>query len=250
MATRVVRNIICIDEEKCNGCGECASACAEGAIRIVEGKAKLVSEQYCDGLGACLGECPTGAITIEPREAEVFDQAATAEHLRRLGREPASHAHAPAHAEAHGSGACPHAAVMSFAPAEEATESAPQTSRLRQWPVQLTLVPASAPFFQGADLLITADCVPYAYADYHRQLLEGKAVVVGCPKLDDVHSYIEKLTAILTESDIRRVTVAIMEVPCCRGMVAAAKQALAASGKDLPLEVVTVGIRGQVSSRT
>ncbi len=237
MAGKVTRNIVRIDAEKCNGCGVCATACAEGAIAIIDGKAKLVSEQYCDGLGACLN-CPLGAISIETREAEAFDEAATAEHLARLGK-------APAHPAAHAHGGCPSAAVMSFAAAAPAAEAAPQASALRQWPVQLMLVPPTAPFFQGADLLITADCVPYAYADYHQDLLAGRAVVVGCPKLDDAAYYQEKLTTILRESDVRSVTVAIMEVPCCRAMVMAAKHALAASGKDLPLQVVTIGLRGE-----
>ncbi len=238
MSGRVRRNIIHVDEEKCNGCGQCATACAEGAIRIVDGKAKLVSEQYCDGLGACLGECPTGALTVETRESEAFDEAATEEHLTRLGR---THQTQP-------SSGCPSAADRTFAPGE--AEASRGTSQLRHWPVQLTLVSPTAEWLQGADLLIAADCVPHAYADYHADLLAGKALVVGCPKLDDVHYYVEKLTTMLRESDVRSVTVAIMEVPCCRGLVAAAKQALAASDKDLPFEVVTIGIRGQVVARS
>ncbi len=245
MATKTVRSIIHIDEEKCNGCGQCVTACAEGAIQLVDGVAKLVKEQYCDGLGACLGECPQGAILIEPRVADAYDADATADHLRSLGRDPAAaYAHADDHAPAHAHAGCPGAAVRSFAPAATA-EVAAQPSALRQWPVQLTLVPPTAPYFQGADLLLTADCVPYAYADYHSDLLAGRAVAIGCPKLDDTQSYVDKLTTILTQSDIRSLTVAIMEVPCCRGLVRVAQEALAASGKEIPLEVVTVGIKGE-----
>jgi Fe-S-cluster-containing hydrogenase component 2 len=240
MALRTVRSIIHIDEEKCNGCGLCATACAEGAIQIVDGKARLVKEQYCDGLGACLGECPQGAIRIEQRVADGYDADATADHLRTLGRDPAA---AYAHEYGAAPASCPGAAVKSFAPAATAVAVA-QASALRQWPVQLTLVPPVAPYFQGADLLLTADCVPYAYADYHSELLAGRAVVVGCPKLDNTQAHVEKLTAILTQSEIRSLTVAIMEVPCCQGLVRVAQEALAASGKDIPLAVVTIGIRG------
>ena len=236
MATNAQRNIVHIDAEKCNGCGQCVTGCAEGAIQLVDGKARLVKEQYCDGLGACLGECPQGAITIAQREAEAFDPEATEEHLKRIGRQPlAARNHAPA--------ACPSARAQAFAPAGSAATG--QASALGQWPVQLMLVPTNAPCFQGADLLITADCVPFAYADYHADLLAGKAVVVGCPKLDDSGYYVEKLAALLRDSDVRSLTVAIMEVPCCRGMVRVAQQAVADSGKDLPLEVVTIGLRGE-----
>jgi hypothetical protein len=186
---------------------------------------------------------------VEPRVAEEYDSDATAEHLRRLGRDPAA---AYAQANDHASPAeaaplpcgCPGSAVQSFSPSATA-EVVSQPSALRQWPVQLTLVPPTAPYFQGADLLLTADCVPYAYADYHSHLLKGKAVAIGCPKLDDAPAYIDKLAAILTQSDIRSLTVAIMEVPCCRGLAHVAQEALAASGKEIPLEVVTIGIRGE-----
>jgi Pyruvate/2-oxoacid:ferredoxin oxidoreductase delta subunit len=237
MAAPVRRQIVLIDEEKCNGCGQCAAACAEGAIQVIEGKARLVKEEYCDGLGACLGECPQDAIRIEERIAGAFDPEATEAHLRRLGRGPApAHQHAPA--------GCPSAAAQSFAPAAAARPPG-QASALAPWPVQLHLVPPAAPYFQGADLLVTADCVPFAYADYHADLLAGKAVVVGCPKLDDTASYLDKLTAIFSASDIRSITVAIMEVPCCRGLVQLVQRALAQSGKDLPVDVVTITVRGE-----
>jgi Pyruvate/2-oxoacid:ferredoxin oxidoreductase delta subunit len=237
MSAPVRRQIVVIDEEQCNGCGQCAAACAEGAIQVIEGKARLVKEEYCDGLGACLGECPQGAIRIEERVAGAFDQEATEEHLRRLGRSPApAHQHTPT--------GCPSAAVHTFAPAA-AARPAGQASALAQWPVQLHLVPPAAPYFQGADLLVTADCVPFAYADYHADLLAGKTVVVGCPKFDDAGFYVDKLAAIFSASDIRSVTVAIMEVPCCRGLVQVVRRALAQSGKDLPVQVVTITIRGE-----
>ena len=245
-----VRTIIHIDEEKCDGCGQCANACAEGAIQIVDGKAKLVSEVYCDGLGACIGECPTGALWTEQREAEDYDVEATRAHLSRIGRDPsaahdpnAEHEHAPAHAQDTLACGCPGAAARIFAPAAEQGRTG-QASALGQWPVQLALVPPNAPYFQGADLLVTADCVPFAYADYHADLLAGRAVVVGCPKLDDVQFHADKLAAILAASDIRSLTVAIMEVPCCGGLVRLVQRALEQSGKDIPVEVVTIGVRG------
>ena len=238
---KVSRSIVRIDEERCDGCGQCASACAEGAIQIVDGKARLVSERYCDGLGACIGECPQGAITIEQRPAEEFDEEATREHLRRMGRDPEG---AHGHVE-HAHAGCPSAAAQTFAPAGRRAGQTGNASALGQWPVQLMLVPPDAPYFQGADLLVTADCVPFAYADYHAELLAGKAVVVGCPKLDDAQHYVHKLAQILSASDIRSLTVAIMEVPCCRGLVRIVEQAMEEAGKEAPLEIVTIGIRGE-----
>ncbi len=249
--TKVLRKIVRIDESKCDGCGLCVPACHEGAIEVIDGKARLVSDRYCDGLGDCLGECPQGAITIEEREANEYDEAAVQARMEVAGRgDPTGRpydAHA-AHAE-HGHGGCPGAMAMQFQrPATEADEddgSGPRPSMLAQWPVQLSLVPPNAPYFQGADLLVTADCVPFAYADYHRDYLKGKALVIGCPKLDDIEFYREKLTAILQASDIKSVTVLHMEVPCCFGIVAAAEQAVAASGKDIAFETVTIGIQGE-----
>ncbi len=264
MTAKTVRNVIHIDEEKCDGCGQCAIACAEGAIEIVDGKARLVSERYCDGLGACLGECPQGAITVEQREADDYDVAATRQHLQSIGRDPAA-AHDPGaehenpedelpcgcpgsaareFTPAAAQTACPGSAARAFAPSAGQGRAA-QPSALGQWPVQLTLVPPDAPYFQGADLLVTADCVPYAYADYHADLLAGKAVVVACPKLDNAAAHLAKLAAILSASDIRSITVAIMEVPCCGGLVPLVTRALAESGKSIPLEVITIGVRGE-----
>ncbi len=244
----MIRKIVQIDEERCNGCGLCVPACAEGAIAIVDGKARLAADNLCDGLGACLGDCPQGAIRIIEREADRFDEAAVEQHLKETGAEIV-----PAHAHSGGpshSGGCPGSRVISFAPPppvetpEENEEREP--SRLGQWPVQLHLVPVTAPYFQDADLLIAADCVPFAYAGFHRDFLAGKAVVIGCPKLDDNLFYLEKLTELFRSSTIRSVTVVRMEVPCCGGIVMAAKQALAASGKEIPFTEVIVGIKGDL----
>ncbi|BCR04783.1 4Fe-4S ferredoxin [Desulfuromonas versatilis] len=244
----MIREIVKIDEEKCNGCGLCVPSCAEGAIKIVNGKAKLIADNLCDGLGACLGDCPEGAITIERREAEEFDEVAVEEHLNKEGK-PAPAGHGPAaHAPAHGGG-CPSARVMNIdrQPAPAAAEEAgTRQSQLRQWPVQMHLVPPTAPFLRDADLLLAADCAPFAYADFHKDFLAGKALLIGCPKLDDGQAYLEKLTAMLRGNNIKRLTVVHMEVPCCSGLIAIARQAIAACGKDVPLETIRIGIQGDV----
>ncbi len=250
----MIRKIVQIDEDKCNGCGLCVPACAEGAIRIENGKARLSADNLCDGLGACLGECPQDAIRVIEREADEFDESAVETHLKEIGRNP----HAPAaeappapHSHTQHHGGCPGSRVVTFAPAAPRSESEPaekQPSRLAQWPVQLHLVPVTAPYFQDADLLIAADCVPFAYADFHRDFLAAKAVVVGCPKLDDNRAYAEKLTELFRNASIRSITVVRMEVPCCGGIVMAARQALAASGKEIPFEEVTIGIRGDMKA--
>ncbi len=247
----MIRKIVQIDQEKCNGCGLCVPSCAEGAIRIENGKAVLAADNLCDGLGACLGECPQDAIRVIEREADEFDEAAVAEHLKVDGREPhAPHGKPatppPAH---HHGGGCPGSRAMSFAPSSAppaATEEGNRQSRLAQWPVQLHLVPVNAPYFQDADLLIAADCVPFAYGDFHKDFLAGKALVIGCPKLDDNNFYLQKLTELFRVSSIRSITVLRMEVPCCGGIVMAARQALAASGKEIPFQEVTIGIQGGV----
>jgi len=247
----MLRKIVKIDQEKCNGCGECVPSCAEGAITIVDGKAVLAADKLCDGLGACLGDCPLDAITIEEREADEFDEAAVEQHLTSQGKPVPHQAPAPQAAPAphsHGGG-CPGSRAMSFAKPETTADAGPAASRqsqLGQWPVQLTLVSTTAPYFQGADLLITADCVPVAYAGYHEDFLRGKAVVMGCPKLDDNNFYQQKLTELLTKSDIRSLTVLKMEVPCCGGIAVAARQALAASGRQIPYREVTIGIHGEI----
>ena len=238
----VLRSIVKIDEEKCTGCGLCVPACAEGAIKIIKGKAKLISDKYCDGLGACLGECPVGAITIEERETEEFDEEAVKEHLKREQTVPAVHYSHSVHQP------CPSAKVMYFERnlTEKEVVTAPEksASMLSQWPVQLTLVPPTAPFFENADLLIAADCVPFAYANFHSDFLRGKTLVVGCPKLDNAGFYKEKLTEIFKQSNIRSVTVVNMEVPCCFGLYRLIKEALDSSGKNVPLKQEIISIKG------
>ena len=247
----MLRKIVKINEELCNGCGLCVPACAEGAIKIVDGKAVLDADNLCDGLGACLGECPQNAIQIIEREADEFDEAAVERHLQTIGRavHPAPPATTAASNGHHGHGGCPGSRAMTLTPPAASTgtgTTANQPSQLRQWPVQLHLVPTSAPYLQGADLLIAADCVPFAYADFHRNLLAGKVVLVGCPKLDDNQFYLQKLTELFRTVDLRSITVARMEVPCCGGIAMAARQALAASGKEIPLQDVIIGINGTI----
>jgi NAD-dependent dihydropyrimidine dehydrogenase PreA subunit len=237
------REIVKIDEEKCNGCGLCVPACAEGAIRIVDGKARLIADNLCDGLGACLGDCPMDAIAIERREADEFDEEAVDVHLSAAGQETP-----PTAAHSSHQGGCPSVRLMTFGKEESvpaAEEPGSRQSQLRQWPVQMHLVPPGAPFLKDADLLLAADCVPFAYADFHRDFLKDKALLIGCPKLDDGQAYLRKLTAILQNNDIVRLTVMHMEVPCCSGLIAIARQAVAASGKDIPLETIRIGIQGE-----
>jgi len=253
----MIREIVKIDEDKCNGCGDCVPGCAEGAIQIIDGKARLVADNLCDGLGACLGHCPMGAITIEKRQADEFDEAAVEEHLETA---VAPSAHAPGHghggcpsAQARGfaapaghGGGCPSAQVRRFSAEKTAGEEAGvRPSQLRQWPVQMHLVPPTAPFLKDADLLLAADCVPFAYADFHKDFLKDRALLIGCPKLDDGQAYLHKLTALLKGNNIRSLTVLHMEVPCCSGLIAIARQALAASGKEIPLETIRIGIQGE-----
>lgn len=258
-----IREMVKIDEEKCDGCALCVPSCAEGAIQIIDGKARLVADNLCDGLGACLGDCPQGAITIEKRDADEFDEIAVADRLKEIGREPLPHSHPPvAPAQAGGcpsaqvksfaappqGGGCPSARLMDFAakPAVETSEEGQRPSELRQWPVQMNLVPPTAPFLQDAEVLFAADCVPFAYADFHKDMLKDKVLLIGCPKLDDGQAYLEKLTQMLQVANIRKLSVAVMEVPCCSGLVALSRQAIAASGKDIPFEIITVGIKGDI----
>jgi len=243
------RNIILIDESRCDGCGQCATACAEGALQIINGKARLVSETYCDGLGACLGTCPRDAIRIEERDVAAFDGQAVAQHLGQAIPAPAPVA-APVPTVPRHAG-CPGLAVHDFgarpatAPAGVAG-AATAVSELRQWPVQLHLVPAQAPLWQGASLLLAADCVPFALPDFHARLLAGHRLAIACPKLDNREANLEKLTAILRQNDIRELTVARMEVPCCSGLTRLAEQAMAAAGKTIPLREVIITLHGEL----
>lgn len=233
------RRIVHIDRSKCNGCGLCVDACHEGAIQMVDGKAELVSDIYCDGLGDCLGECPTGAITIEERDAEAFDPAAVASRQ-----------------EANGGGACPGSGCPGMRAFQQQTatggspfradqSTAPQ-SRLGHWPVQLSLVPVQAPWWDGSELLLVADCVPVALPAFHSRLVGGRGIALACPKLDDAGAHAEKLAAILAHNRVRRVIVARMSVPCCSGLVRVAEAAVARAGGATPIEVIVVDHNGQV----
>ena len=239
------RRIIHISEEKCTGCGLCAAACHEGAIGMVDGKAKLLRDDYCDGLGDCLPACPADAITIEEREALPYDRAAVEAKLRAEGKAvPAG---------------CPGSRVRNLRPAGEAAAAVPvagaapavpaRQSCLRQWPVQIKLVPVQAPFFDGARLLIAADCTAYAYANFHEDFIHGHVTLIGCPKLDE-GDYAEKLEAIFASNNIKSITVVRMEVPCCGGLEQAVIRALQASGKMIPWQVVTVSTDGTILDRT
>lgn len=242
MATR---KIVKIDEEKCNGCGLCIPNCVEGALQIIDGKAKLISEKYCDGLGACLGHCPQDAITIIEREAEDFDEKAVEAFLHKKPEVKPDSKSQPAPLFT----GCPSSRAMHFKVPEvhtESTSTTPSISQLTQWPVQLKLVPVNAPYFQDADLLVVADCVPFAYPNFHQDFLKGRAVVVGCPKLDDIQYYKEKLTEIFKTNSIRSVTIPYMEVPCCFGLVKATEDAIKASGKDIPLRKIEISIQGKI----
>ena len=238
----MIRKIIHIDEEKCNGCGACVTACHEGAIGLVNGKAKLMRDDYCDGFGDCLPGCPTGAITFEEREAAAYDEQAVLENKQKK----AAAAQAPAHS------GCPGHQMHQFdrksAPAASAAVGTALPSQLGQWPCQIKLVPVNAPYFNGAKLLIAADCTAYAYANIHQEFMQGKITLIGCPKLDAV-DYSEKLTAILSQNDIKSVTVLRMEVPCCGGLEHAAVTALKNSGKFIPWQVVTFSIDGRILDR-
>jgi len=232
-----VRNVVRIDEAKCTGCGLCATACAEGAIKIINGKARLISESYCDGLGACLSHCPEGAITIEQREAAAFDEEAV---KAQLG--PKS----PPHVEP--LFVCPGMAAQQLtrddSPAQN--DEAEIASHLGQWPVQLKLVSPTASYFADADLLLVADCVPFAMGDFHRRFLRGRSIAVGCPKLDDVRFYIDKVAQILRANRLRSLTVIHMEVPCCSGLTRVVREAIASTGKPMAFQDVTISLRGSV----
>ncbi|MBM3249654.1 MAG: 4Fe-4S ferredoxin [Candidatus Omnitrophica bacterium] len=272
------RKIIKIDEEKCNGCGLCIPNCPEGAIQVIDGKARLISDLFCDGLGACIGHCPQGAIAIEEREAEKYDERKVMENIVRQGENTiiAHLAHLKEHDEegylkeamqflkekhldiplesgpahhVHGHAGCPGAKITEFKK-RAGSGHAPaghQESGLEQWPIQLALVPAFAPFLNDADLLIAADCVPFAYASFHRDLLRGKVLLVGCPKFDDTQLYSQKLTQMFQNNRIKSVTYAHMEVPCCSGLTPLIQSAITASGKEIPFRETVISIKGERS---
>jgi NAD-dependent dihydropyrimidine dehydrogenase PreA subunit len=271
------RNIIEIDEEKCNGCGQCVSACAEGAIQLVNGKAKLVSENYCDGLAACLGECPEGALKIVERDADAFDPEAVEQYLKKQGSGSRGHKEkgfegsrvqgdkgtrqgdSPTvfnserrtqNSELNLPCGCPSTHLQMFdSPCEAANRPVQHTdvdSALTHWPVQIKLVPPAAPFLKGADILIASDCTPVAYPGFHNDFLKGKTVLMGCPKFDDTEEYINKFAEIFRIADIKSITALIMEVPCCSKMPFLIQQGMALAGKSIPVEIVVVSTRGKI----
>ena len=237
----MIRKIIRIDKDKCNGCGVCADACHEGAIDIINGKAELVREHFCDGLGDCLPECPTGAISFEEREAPAYDEEAVREAQKKIfTKNQAMSAYS----------GCPGTKIMQIQRTEtsepvEPSLTADSMSKLQNWPVQIKLAPVNAPYFNGAKLLIAADCTAYAYASFHQDFIRNKVTLIGCPKLDQV-DYSEKLTEIIQNNNIQSVTIVRMEVPCCGGLEMAAKKALQSSGKFIPWQVVTISIDGKI----
>lgn len=240
----MIRKIVKIDEEKCNGCGLCITSCHEGALQLVNGKAKLVSESYCDGLGACLPECPTGAITIEEREAAAFDEETVKKHTEAQNNKNIPEKLACGCPGTHARTIEKKAKNIKISN-DSCKSTTPLESQLSQWPCQIKLVPVNAPYFDNAHLLVAADCTAYAYANIHNDFMRNKITIIGCPKLDDTN-YAEKLAQILKVNEIKSVTVLRMEVPCCGGIVNAVKQALLNSGKMIPWNIVTIGTDGSI----
>jgi len=254
---RTMRKIVEIDEDLCNGCGECVHSCAEGALHVIDGKARLVSEIYCDGLGACLKECPQGAIKIGEREAAAFDEHATEQHLQERRKSLQQETvETPEPADSLNCG-CPSSRLQMFSgsPCSEANKPAAHinqissTSALTHWPVQIRLVPPAAPFLKGANLLVAADCTPIAYPHFHGDFLKDKVIMVGCPKFDNADEYIQKFADIFRTADIRSVTVVVMEVPCCSKLPVIVERALEIAGKQIPVEEVVISTRGSVLGR-
>lgn len=250
---KIERNIIEIDENRCTGCGQCALACAEGAIEIVEGKAKVIKESLCDGLGACIGECPEGALKITKRKADAFDPDGVEGHLKEKGRMVI---HKPQTIETQKEidllpCGCPSTHIQIFhdrqaTPSQGTCQEEKTPSELTHWPVQIRLVPSYATFLKDAHLLVAADCTAVAYPDFHRDFLKGRACLIGCPKFDDTNAYIERFGEIFKENNIKDITVLIMEVPCCSKLPVIVKEAIKKAGKNIPLEVVKIGARGNI----
>jgi len=241
----VLRKIVQINEDKCNGCGLCIPACHEGAIQIINGKAKLLADKLCDGLGDCLGECPVGAIEIIEREADEYDEIAVQERMKELKKADENSCGCPG-SKPQFFGGCPGSRVQSFRQEETSSEKVHINSELRQWPVQLHLVPIDAPYFANQDLLIAADCVPLAYANFHQEFLKDKGVAIACPKLDNTAPYAAKLAEIIKTNNIKSITIARMEVPCCGGLSMLVKQAVQAADVDIPVIEKVIGIRGNI----
>ncbi len=245
MKTR--RKIIEIDEKLCDGCGQCVIACAEGALKIIDGKARVISDNLCDGIGACIGECPTGALQIVEREAEEFDEAAVENHLAQMEGEPSA-------ASSPSPGGCPSGQIKNLTPVHgsgaQSAESDTVNSRLTHWPVQIRLVPANAPFLKNADLLVLADCVAVAYPNLHQDLLDGKAVMMGCPKFDDKDSYVEKFADVIQQAGLNSITIVTMEVPCCSGLPGIVKKGMEAAGGEIPMRDIVISQHGVTLSDT
>jgi NAD-dependent dihydropyrimidine dehydrogenase PreA subunit len=244
---KVSRKIIEIDEELCDGCGQCVPSCAEGALEIVDGKARIAADKLCDGLGACLGECPAGALRVIEREADEFDEQAVEEHLEKEKE--------TAQEKQHMVRGCPSTQIQTFIPIESHPESqissdAGAESALSHWPIQIRLIPPKAPFLKGADLLVLADCVSVAYANLHKDFMKRKVVMMGCPKFDDAQSYIDKFTDIFKTAGINSITTVYMEVPCCSGLPMIVKKGLEASGQTIPMQDVVISRRGKVMEQT
>jgi Fe-S-cluster-containing hydrogenase component 2 len=246
---KLVRKIVEIDDERCDGCGQCITACAEGALALVDGKAKVISDNLCDGLGACIGDCPAGALKIIEREADEFDETAVEAHLAKEEKETKQHR--PAF-----QGGCPSAGLQMFNSPEAGkdtqvggSEKTAVTSALSHWPVQIRLISPSAPFLQGADLLVLADCVPVAFPTLHRDFLKGKAVAMGCPKFDDAEEYVAKFADIFRVADIKRVTTVVVEVPCCAALPKMVEMGMEKSAKPVPMEQVVISTKGKILQR-
>ena len=239
---KVMRKIIEIDEERCDGCGQCVPGCAEGALEIIDGKAKVVAEVFCDGLGACIGECPNDALTLVEREADEFDEQAVEERLAALDQKATEKSLACG---------CPSSRLQSFAATACDSANQPKAmagleSALSHWPIQINLVPPHAPFLKNADLLVVADCAPLAFPEFHNRFLKGRAVMMGCPKFDDAQGYINKFAEVFATAGIRSITTVVMEVPCCSGLPFIVKKGLEKSGKAIPLTEVVISTRGKI----
>lgn len=254
----IKRKIIQIDDSLCDGCALCIPSCPEGALQIIDGKAKLVKESFCDGLGACLGDCPRGALTVVEAMTDEYDEQSVLEHIKENSPEKL-HSHIE-HMDQHKNemikhshqshfGGCPSTRVMQFEASTQAESTIRASSQLRQWPIQLHLIPPTAPYFKNANICLVADCVPFAYSNFHSDILSGNAIAIACPKLDDVSGYVEKLTQIFRNSTPKSISVAIMEVPCCSGLVQIVYHAAIKAELKLPIEVLLIGIRGNLLER-
>lgn len=258
--TKVRRNIIEVDEELCDGCGECVISCPEGALKVIDGKARVVKESFCDGLGACIGECPQGALSVSEGKVEEYDERSVLEHIKENTpdmldkhlnhlREHATELPESVLAEANIVSACPGSRAMKWDKRESSSEGVVRCdSELTQWPVQLHLVSPDAEYFKNSDLVIVADCVPFAYANFHQDFLKGRSIIIGCPKLDDAEFYLEKITEIIKKAEPKSIEVVIMEVPCCSGLLRLTSEAIKRSGRDVPLKHRIIGIKGGVIS--